>query len=107
MNYIKINRRFGVLTISSVFLLLLAGGVVRSSGSGMGCPDWPKCYGSYFPPTCACQLPNDYQIIYTRKRIKKAERFASLLSSLGMKEQAKMLLADPALIQPETFNTQK
>ncbi len=107
MNYIKINRRFGVLTISSVFLLLLAGGVVRSSGSGMGCPDWPECYGSYFPPTCACQLPADYQVIYAQKRIKKAERFASLLSVLGMKNQAAELMADPNLIKPEVFNPRK
>jgi cytochrome c oxidase assembly protein subunit 15 len=107
MNYIKINRRFGILTISSVFLLLLAGGVVRSSGSGMGCPDWPMCYGNYFPPTCSCQLPADYQQVYAKKRILKAEKFASLLSSLGLKRQAQMLLADPNLLKPEVFNPQK
>jgi cytochrome c oxidase assembly protein subunit 15 len=107
MNYIKINRRFGILTISSVFLLLLAGGVVRSSGSGMGCPDWPKCYGAYFPPTCSCQLPADYQAIYAEKRIKKAERFASLLSSLGLKKQADAILTDPSLRMYEVFNPQK
>jgi len=107
MNYIKINRRFGILTISSVFLLLLAGGVVRSSGSGMGCPDWPKCYGGYFPPTCSCQLPNNYQEIYAQKRMLKAQRFAKLLSSMGMEKQAEILLADPALQRPEVFNPQK
>lgn len=107
MNYIKVNRRFGILTISSVFLLLLAGGVVRSSGSGMGCPDWPKCYGNYFPPICSCQLPSNYQEIYAAKRIQKARRFARLLSSLGMQKQADMILSDPRLQEPEVFNTEK
>ncbi len=107
MNYIKINRRFGILTISSVFLLLIAGGFVRSTGSGMGCPDWPKCYGMYAPPTCPCELPSNYQEIYVEKRIKKAERFAKLLNNLGFSSQAQTLLNDPDLRKPEVFNVKK
>ncbi len=107
MNYIKLNRRSGLLTLSSVFLLLIAGGVVRSTGSGMGCPDWPKCYGAYFPPVCACELPGNYQELYVQKRIQKAKRFAKVLSSLGFKAQSEALLSDPNLLKPEVFNPLK
>jgi cytochrome c oxidase assembly protein subunit 15 len=107
MNYIKLNRRSGLLTLSSVFLLLIAGGVVRSTGSGMGCPDWPKCYGAYFPPVCACELPANYQELYVQKRIQKAKRFASVLSKMGFKEQSAALLNDPNLLKPEVFNPLK
>ncbi|MDE2787004.1 MAG: COX15/CtaA family protein [Chloroflexota bacterium] len=37
-------------TVISVFVLVIIGGVVRVTGSGLGCPDWPLCYGKALPP---------------------------------------------------------
>lgn len=43
-------HRFAVLTSVSTFFLVIAGGLVTSTGSGLAVPDWPLSYGQIMPP---------------------------------------------------------
>jgi cytochrome c oxidase assembly protein subunit 15 len=52
-----------------VFLVILAGGVVRTTQSGMGCPDWPHCFGMWAPPLSAKGLPPDYKTYLNKQDI--------------------------------------
>ncbi len=45
-------------------LLIGMGVLVKASGSSDSCPNWPKCYGYWVPPSCECTLPNDYRVTY-------------------------------------------
>jgi len=62
--------RWNRLTLLTALLLILAGGIVRSSGSGMGCPDWPLCFGQWIPPLYETDLPANYQEIYSERGYK-------------------------------------
>jgi heme a synthase len=43
-------RRVAYVTLAALTLIVLTGAAVRLTGSGLGCPDWPKCYGKALPP---------------------------------------------------------
>lgn len=77
-----------------VHLVIIAGSVVRMTGSGMGCPDWPKCFGYTIPPT------NQDQV--TWKPDRSFEKGQMIVQEVGGED--KLLVAQSAFTTGEEFD---
>lgn len=65
----KRYRKTAKITLILVYLVIIAGAVVRMTGSGMGCPDWPKCFGYYIPPTEESELQWEPHRLYKKGQV--------------------------------------
>lgn len=60
MSRLSSFQRLALWTTATTYFLILVGGLVRASGAGLGCPDWPRCFGGWVPPSSAAGLPPQF-----------------------------------------------
>jgi cytochrome c oxidase assembly protein subunit 15 len=60
----KLNfyQKTAISTVGATLFLIMVGGIVRASGAGLGCPDWPKCYGLWIPPMQVSDVPAGFDL---------------------------------------------
>ncbi|MFZ9936459.1 MAG: COX15/CtaA family protein [Luteolibacter sp.] len=81
-------QKLATAALVSVLFLMFVGAIVRVTGAGMGCPDWPTCWGCLIPPTAVEQV--DFEKL-------PIERFRSKAERMGR---------DPATITEETLRAE-
>jgi cytochrome c oxidase assembly protein subunit 15 len=78
-------QRHAIWTTATTYFLILVGGLVRASGAGLGCPDWPRCFGSWIPPASAAELPPGFDAAQFNPTLMWTEYLNRLLgASVGL-----------------------
>lgn len=65
--------RLAFVCLALLLVLIFAGAVVRVTGSGLGCPDWPTCWGRLIPPTQVEEV--DFEKLDFERFERSAKRF--------------------------------
>ncbi len=68
-------QRLALISIVLLIVLIFAGAVVRVTGSGLGCPDWPTCWGELIPPSSVDEVDFDKLEERLPRYKRNAERF--------------------------------
>jgi cytochrome c oxidase assembly protein subunit 15 len=93
-------QRLALTAYICVEALLFVGAAVRASGSGLGCPDWPFCYGCWMPPTSSADI--DFTKLDLAKFRSKAARLGRDPSSITVESLRAGF--DPVATWVEYFN---
>ena len=100
-------RKIAKIALILVYLVIIAGAVVRMTGSGMGCPDWPKCFGYYIPPTEASALEwqtnkkfEEGQVIILNKTLQVAKKNIVAGSTFNKENWEQYTKHDYAIFNP-------
>lgn len=86
-------QRWTRISLILIYLVIAAGATVRMTGSGMGCPDWPKCFGYYIPPTQAEELAWKPETTFKKGNV--------------IIDKDKLLVATTTFTSTDTFNSNR
>jgi len=103
-------QRLALWTTAITYFLILVGSLVRASGAGLGCPDWPRCFGSWVPPVSAADLPPQFDRSQFNPVLMWTEYLNRLLGvTVGLSIFATMIVAiryhrrTPRILWPTTL----
>ncbi|MEJ2054906.1 MAG: COX15/CtaA family protein [Calditrichaceae bacterium] len=104
---------FKIITLFSTsitYCLSYSGALVIVSGAGLGCPDWPKCFGRWIPPTSISQLPDNIDpnlFNFTLAWIEYFNRLVGMLTGILIAATAilaiKNFRKNPKILIPSIF----
>jgi cytochrome c oxidase assembly protein subunit 15 len=109
---LRVFSHWALSTTVATYLLIMVGALVRAAGAGLGCPDWPRCFGRWIPPVSVSQLPSEFDATQFNAVLTWTEYINRLLGvSIGLLIVATLVVAirwhrdKPRLIWPSVAAT--